>query len=66
MSPMAHKTVDEDAALVRAALAYLHTMHQEAAAVVVALEAAHAPVSPKRRAAKPGALAARPSITAPA
>lgn len=63
---MADPIVDEDAALVAAALAYLRTMHQEAAAIVDALEAERARVSPGRRAAKPGAVAARPSITSPA
>ncbi len=48
---MGDQTVDENAALVRAALAYLHTMHQEAAAIVVALEAERPRVSRSRRAA---------------
>ena len=48
---MADQPVDEDAALVRAALAYLNTMHQEAAAIVVALETERPRVSRSRRAA---------------
>ena len=57
-SSMADRTLDEEAALVTAALAYLRTMHEEAAAIVVALEAERARVSPGRRGA---AQAPRPT-----
>ena len=49
---MADPIVDEDAALVAAALAYLRTMHQEAAAIVDALETERPRVRPSRRAAE--------------
>jgi hypothetical protein len=47
---MADETVDEDAVRVTVALAYLRTMHEEAAAIVAALEAERPRVRPARRA----------------
>lgn len=55
---MAERTLDDEAAVVTAALAYLRTMHEEAAAIVVSLEAERARVSPGRRGA---ARAPRPT-----
>ena len=47
---MADETVDEVAVRVTTALAYLRTMHEEAAAIVAALEAEPPRVRPARRA----------------
>jgi hypothetical protein len=49
---MADPTPKEDVAFAAAVLAYIRTMHQEAVATIVALEAERARVSSGRRAAQ--------------